>query len=158
MDKAHRRMFAWTEDDLKKDRAACRALRNRIVLVAKETKKNSVERCGRGTTMSYLCGDCDLVFDDPMVIIEDYGASYNHCPHCGSGNIDDAEQCERCTIVYPAAAMTEGYCPKCAQEIVARFKNFVYANFTVSERKVLQEHETLNGDLLDILGGVINHV
>lgn len=70
----------------------------------------------------YICNDCGAVFEDFKVVREahPYGMGvafeeWAYCPHCDSGDFEEAKECERCGEYF--VSLTDGLCDLCYEEM-----------------------------------------
>lgn len=102
---------------------------------------------------SYVCCDCGAAFEDPHMYRDDYGLGgglYETgicCPVCGSFEISEACQCEKCGKPYPEANSKFHLCPDCEGGALSRFKalfedflDSISAEFDDNERGAINYH------------------
>jgi hypothetical protein len=95
----------------------------------------------------YICKDCRRSFEncenwgDTTSFGEDIvPVDYPCCPFCYSLDIEEAEYCAMCTDEAAKSELEHGVCPKCVNEIVKNFYEFVSQNFCELERKIIKEN------------------
>lgn len=81
--------------------------------------------------MIKYCKQCKAVFDEEDTKIEDDSFStevwghqqtiplkFYRCPDCGSEDIDNAQQCERCHDYFPPDELDDSLCECCKEEVI----------------------------------------
>lgn len=64
----------------------------------------------------WICNDCGAVFENPREYYEhDTGYHEIDCPHCGSGDIDEAKRCSGCDEWVNEKNLVNGLCPACIE-------------------------------------------
>lgn len=95
----------------------------------------------------YICDECDTVFEDPVrkqEYSEEYGDSTAfYCPHCGSEEVDTADECPAC---HGANNAQDPVCHKCKLRVKGLLRLFV-SDFNQPEREYLAD--LLDGAMLD---------
>lgn len=94
--------------------------------------------------MYYKCENCEHIFEEGeeargSSFLAFYGdekvlVDYIACPCCGSDNIVKATKCQKCGKILIEDETKEGYCEKCAKEIVSRYKYDISTCYNVAKK------------------------
>ena len=82
--------------------------------------------CGTGFTL-----------EESATIYED-GLPVTACPHCGSADIEEGDQCEICRHIDYPWNMKHGVCKYCFQAAVSSYKHLLNDSIQPWEREVLE--------------------
>lgn len=72
----------------------------------------------------FICCECELLFSDPDRAFDRVGERYSDgyyvsvCPHCGSTEIEEAEECIYCHDLKLPSELNNGLCDVCKEEIM----------------------------------------
>ena len=72
----------------------------------------------------FICCDCGLTFSEPGRAFDRVGERYSDgyyistCPHCGSTEIEEAEECICCNDLKLPSEINYGLCDDCKEEIM----------------------------------------
>ncbi len=88
--------------------------------------------------MEYVCLGCGEAFEQPVRVAEASGESRLYSPCCRE-SFTPAVHCRNCGAALPQGEEVHGLCPDCAEEAVARLREFLCRGFTQAEREVLND-------------------
>lgn len=84
----------------------------------------------------FRCLSCHGVFDESEIVL---AKGEKSCPHCLDFDFEEAKQCEKCKAWFFEDELENGVCNDCTADLVGTFKKLLDANFTMNERKILNE-------------------
>lgn len=93
----------------------------------------------------YMCSECGAVYDELPTIREKigyYGSEPQYetyeVDECSCGGwLKETAKCKRCGEDKIEDDFTDDFCKDCTNEIMIKFKELLYQNFTVAEQEFI---------------------